>query len=290
MKNRLSKLQKRILITLFEQSKSSGIYVESASVKKDDTKRIKELEKDGYVFSRELRLSSTNELSGLLRYEKTVPNYKMQRSGLISKIYNWQQYNKYNETCGFWERKTGTYWAFDNGKGFLAEVQPPPQYHKKQATFTRSLQLLAGDKLVSLLDRYDELINLYSKTASERLKTEYKGFDLEKAKADGLEKYKEQYKKLQEEGHFDRPSMTFDWWFTLRRPITIFGMQTGGWNTPESVYRSNFYHRNGRNISKVRLTPLGVAKVKVLLKVKSRIPLPKLTLRPPISVGENLTI
>lgn len=262
---RLSKLQKRILITIFN-SEPDGTYEEVVWSKKQDIDKLDSLKKGGFVFKNTGQNPITGAETDEARYSKTSPNHVMGRSALAFRLFNWQDWNKYKENrytaeIGPWQRY--------NKKGI------PPCYNKRQATLTRSLQLLTKNEFVTLLHRFDDPISVYSKTASQRLRI--KPIDFEKEKERGLERYKQEFVKLQDSGCHKND--TFEEWFTRRRPISIFGMQTGGWNTPESVYKSNFCHRTFRNISKIRLTEKGVNKVKELLKVKSRIPLPNLTFR-----------
>jgi hypothetical protein len=262
---RLSKLQKRILVTIFK-SEPVGTYEEVVWSKRQNTKEIKDLEEMGYEFKNAGYSPLTGKEADELRYSRMSPNYLMGRSVLAFELFNWQDWNRYKENrytaeIGPWQRYIK--------KGI------PPYYNKRQSTLTRSLQLLAKDNLVVLLHRFDDPVSVYSKTASQRLGITPTDFEKEKEK--GLERCKQEFIKLQKDGHYN--GWEFEKWFKHERPIQIFGLQTGGWNSPESVYKSNYCHRTFRNISKIRLTDNGINKAKELLKVKSRIPLPNLTFR-----------
>jgi hypothetical protein len=271
---RLSKLQKKILLTIFENG-SGGTYENVVWSKSQNIEEIKDLEKNGYVFRNVGKNPLTGKETDDVRYSRYFPDYKMWRSALAFKVFNWQKYNLYRADTYCARLRITTVTKLVNDKWIRVKEGYPPFYNKRQATLTRSLQLLAKNNLVALLHRFDDLVSVYSKTASQRLGVSPTNF--EKMKEKGLEKYKQEFKKLQKEGHFK--NNTFEDWFTRDRPIQIFGLQTGGWNSPESVYKNNCCHRIFRNISKIRLTPQGVVKVKELLKVKSRIPIPNLTFR-----------
>ena len=91
-KLRLSKLQKNILTTLFEKG-TDCVLVES--IKKSNTKRIKEFEEKGYKFMNEYLDPKTRKPRGELRYEVTHTTGKLRRAKLLFIINDWQGYNQF---------------------------------------------------------------------------------------------------------------------------------------------------------------------------------------------------
>lgn len=185
---------------------------------------------------------------------REAPERSMARSVLLFKIFRWQKHNLYQDNHYMARLDGRKFWAFKDGKGFLDSKGAPPGYKSKQASFTRSLKLLAKHGFIELLTRINFPID------------EQKDFDREKSLAKGLERYRQHYQKEKESGKTKAKS--FDIWFEASRPHVIFGYQTGGYIRYKSIWRSNYGRRHGRNATKLKLTDKGYNKTTDLLKVK----------------------
>lgn len=249
-KERLSRLQKIILLALYQLS-GNNTYEREVIVGQNDKDRIAELEAQGYSFSNAMvKDLKIREPSGELKYKKELPDYKLARSKLLYKVNRWEEYNSYTPesycaaTVG-WKR-----WQ----KGL------PPHYHKKQAAFSRSLQILAGKDLVDLLSRrFDgDFVNIYGAGFAKRLGVEPRNFKSEREEA-----LKHEVGKWLKESMRNTGAGSFEEWFN--KPISK--MLDFGQTTRKAIFESWHSHRGGRNIKAVRLTPKGVSKAENLLKV-----------------------
>lgn len=251
-KQRLSKLQKNILCTLYNNS-SKGIFEEDAeSISKNDKEGIKKLEDKGYKFTNEFLKFPTNEPTGDLRYVKKIPKYQMRREALLFNIYDWQKYNLYTKECGF-ARINNSYW----GKG------KPKGYNKKQATFTRSLQTLAARDLIWLLGQFEQPISIYGKIFA--CKMGVKPETIDEYKEEGLKRYKDIYNKEKKEN----PKIgIFEDWFNKPIRPQFRGMPLGSITSRKKNYITDYGKLSFRNTKYIKLTTQGLEKAKKLLKVK----------------------
>jgi len=205
MKQRLSKLQKDILTTLYNSNGGSG--------------------------------------------KKT--KYKMRRDALLFEINDWQEYNRYTKECGFAKLRAG-YWK-----------KVPDNYMKKQVSFTRSLQTLAGNNLVYLLHKFNELVSVYGKSFSSKMRVKVKTID--DYRKEGMEKNKWWYEKAKKE---DSTIGTFDDWFTKLYQPGFNGMAIGAPTTRLKGFIDEYAGLGYRNTKDIELTETGINKASELLKVK----------------------
>jgi len=232
-KERLSKLQKDILITLYREGKTTDMLNEYS--KEENKGKIAELKKQGYKFGWKNKNPLIPEE---LCFTKKVIVYELKRLALLFKVYNWQKYNAYKEG----------WYGFSWWRGY------PKGYLKKQVSFTRSLRNLCGKRLIDLMGGFGA-IQVYDKELAKKLGIEPN--DFEKEKEEAFEKEKEYYKKVKGKN----PEIgTFKEWWTK---------SFMGGPTRKSIWESWHNSRINRNVKKIRLTPDGIKKARELLIVKS---------------------
>ena len=195
----------------------------------------------------------------------------MGRSTLAFKVFNWQKYNKYKENNR--TARLGYKWV--NWKRVLNK---PPEYNKKQATLTRSLQLLAANGFVYLLNNFG-LVSVYSDTLSQRLDVEKTDYTVNRDKA--LEEKRIKFEELKKTNPFYK-DWTFDRYFDAPM-VSAFG----GHSTQRKVFESWHGYRVNRNAVDIGLSKKGFKKAKELLKVKSGNKKQELTLRPYMSFANK---
>jgi hypothetical protein len=249
-KKRISKLQKRILMTLLQ--KQDGVYEDVKSVNKNDKVKIDALVKADYTFTNEYLNFKTKKPTGDLRYVKKLPKYQIRRQKLLFNINDWQKYNKYTEECGFASLRTDYF-----GKG------KPEGYNKKQTTFTRSLQTLASSNLIWLLSRFEEPVSVYGRVFASKMGVIPK--TIEEYRAKGLADSKKRYTEAKAQ---DPTIGTFKDWFNKPIQPSFNGIPVGDMTTRNNNYLSDYGGLNYRNAKYVRLTLKGVEKAEELLKVK----------------------
>jgi len=237
MKQRLSKLQKDILVALYNSPKED--YDDGEQIDKNDSEGIKQLEANGYKF--------WSEFGGRCWYRKKITVYKMRRDKLLFRINDWQKYNIYTEDSTSAKIGNG-YW----GRG------KPDDYNTKQSSFTRSLQTLASSDLVYLLHMFDELVGVYGKIFASKMGTEAKTLD--EHRKEGMNYYTERYKKEKEKN----PDIgTFEEWF--KKPTQNI---VGEFTSRAKLYTENYKRLDMRNTKHVVLAEKGKEKANELLKVK----------------------
>lgn len=267
--HRLSKLQIKILHTLYTTGEDNSFEL-IEKVDNDETARIAELIEKGYIFANDLINLSTKEVVGK-RYVKPLKTKRLRRAKLLSNVFGWEKFNKYNSECGYW--KMDPYKKWRTG-GY------PPFYKQYQVSFTRSIQALAGASLVDLLMRFENPVSVFDDGLLAR-KLSIKARNHLKEREESLKEWQETFEKekLAEPKYKE---WTFDQWFdSIYYPI-IFGLPMPT-TTRRKVFESNTGHRNYRNTTWVRLTEKGFSKVQEL-NVKYRTLLSELTIRRGVSL------
>jgi hypothetical protein len=254
-KERLSRLQKTILVTLYQlpfKLNPDSKYRDTIHAKKNDLTKIAELEFQGYKFYDSGARFGDPET---LIFHKYFPDYSLSRSKLLYSVNRWQDYNDYKPG---WDG-AGTV------RGARNLIGTPPGFGKKQVAFTRSLQILAGkDLILPLSAKINNYVEVYGNGFAKRLNVESHNFEMEREAA--LEKEKEKWRKEKAANPIKtgfKATGTFDKWWSQRlvRPLT------GRYYNRKSVWESCYNVRRQRNIKRIRLTPKGIKKAEELLKV-----------------------
>ena len=245
-KERLSKIQKDILVILYTEGKTTDRNVESVS--KKDRGKMAELKKQGYQSGGLGGPFGTGEeiddplISGNIIYTKEVAIYELSRLALLFKVYNWEKYNAYKEG----------YYGFGRWRG------RPEDYNKKQVILTKSLRNLCGKRLIDLMSKWGG-ISIYNKELADKLEIEPSDFEADKRK--GMERERQLYAEEKKEN----PKIgTFEEWFNGQRISPL-----GGRSSRRAVWESCNNTRVNRNTKKIRLTDDGLIKVKEIIKAKS---------------------
>lgn len=231
-KERLSKLQKDILVILYKEGKQKDTITEYTEA--EDKKRIVGLKKEDYKFGG--KYNNPLMPKAELYFTKEITIYQLKREALLYKLNDWQKYNIYAE---------GYY-----GFGWRGR---PKDYLKKQVSFTRSLRSLCGKRLIDLKSRFIGVISIYDKKLADKLGIE--PIDFEKEKLEGIRKAKEKYRLVKEQNPSFYSNISFKKWWKNSGQRRLWK----DWNC----------QRVGRNAKVIRLNPKGKVIAEKLLKLNT---------------------
>jgi len=253
--NRLSQLQKKIIVVLFRTT-PNDFYEDVESANKKDLIAVKKLTDDGYIFTNDFCIYPTNKPSGQGRYVKKIPKHQLCRLRLLIEVFHWQNYSKYKYPWAGFRR-----WNI------------PPDYNKKNASLSRCLRLLSKKEIVDLLHQHEMVIEkLPSKKEFEEQKVER----LQKLKNE-YEEYKVHQGEQKSKNNIpDNPFAvkSFDDYLDTKK-INLLGQRV----TARGIFKSDFAHRYAGITKYVRLTPKGIHIGKSLLNVNVSMPTKSLTIR-----------
>ena len=245
---RLSKLQKKILTTLY----SRGIEIDHGVVRAvvDEPKARKQAEDDGYRFTNEFLDPKTNKPRGELRYLKSIKTNKLRRSKLLLIINGWGKLNIYTDDCNY---------------ASVRSWQRPDEWNKRQVSLTRSLQTLCCSRHIDLLSRWEYPIEIYNKSFANKMGIKATNA-IEERRRVYLDEY-EKYKVLKQKDKTVAQCKSFGEYLDLEFQPRFKGESIGGFTTKRKVL-NDYGSESDRNIVWVRLTEKGIGKAKELLNVK----------------------